>query len=312
MIKSMKILILLILCLPTSLVFAQTYYPVFDTTAVWDILEPTDPQGPSGQPPYLNHFKYRLQGDTLINSFTYQKLMRTNIDIYCSANTSTELYGFIRNNIELRQVFYRGINEVNETLLYNFNLQIGDTLTGSVFSTQVQNEYTVGAKDSILINNYYHKRYSINLRGFFFNKYLIEGVGTTVGLLEPVTEFWPFYDLICFSQNGQLGYISPLATECHLYTDTCYVGIEVKTDVSKVQVFPNPARDYLYVYMYNPQQGNPGWCFTLYDMTGHVLYTKQLVSSLMVDCSTYCRGLFYYRISSTLNLPEISGKILFQ
>lgn len=308
----MKILIILALCLPTRLVFTQNYYPISDTTAVWDIIEPPDPEGPSGQPPYLNHFKYRLEGDTLIGSYTYQKLVRTNIDIYCSANTSTELYGFIRNNIELLQVFYRGINEVDETLLYNFNLQIGDTLTGTVFGAQVQNEYTVGAMDSILINNNYHKRYSINLRGFFFNKYLIEGVGTTVGLLEAVTEFWPFYDLRCYSQNGQLGYISPFTTECRLYTDTCYVGIEVKTEGSKVQVFPNPARDYLYIYMNNPQQENSGRRFTLYDITGRILYTNTLVYSLMLDCSAFSRGLVYYRISTSLNRPDIRGKILFQ
>jgi hypothetical protein len=305
--KTINVISFLFLLLNFSNVKAQTYYPISDTNAVWDIVLYPDPQGPYPFP-YVNHFKYRLDGDTLINSISYQKLLRTSFNIVCSVDSTTELYGFLRNDIEMRKVFYRDIYSADELLLYDFNLKVGDTLKGSVFL--YLNPFTVSAIDSILINNNYHKRYSINLREFFMDEYLIEGVGTTVGLLERVSEFWPFYELRCFSQNGQLGYLSPRVTDCRLESDTCYVGIYDQLVLPKIRIFPNPAKDYLYLNL--DEQTNINNLFTLYDITGRVLYQKEFISSLMLDCSTYERGIVFYRISSIANQQGIGGKIILQ
>lgn len=309
MMKTLKFLLLFFICIGARVVFSQTYYPITDTNAVWDVVLYPDPENPF-PPMYENHFEYRLEGDTLINNITYQKLIRTTINTLCSVDTFTDLHGFLRNDIESHKVYYRARYQIDELLLYDFSLQVGDTLKGSVFITMTA--FTVGAIDSILINDYYHKRYSIFVWEDFTGDYLIEGIGTSVGLIEPISGFWPFYKLRCYSENGQLGYLSPWATECRLESDTCYVGIEEQTDEPKVQIFPNPVRDYLYVYLNTTKQENPDFLFTLYDITGRIIYQDHLFNSLMLDCSSYSRGLVYYRISSTTNQPVISGKILFQ
>jgi len=208
------ITILLLLTISTK---AQMYYPISDTTAVWDIVLYPDPEGPYPFP-FENHFKYRLKGDTIINSISYQKIIRTNFKVVCSVDSTAELFGFLRNDTESHKVYYRDGYQTEEKLLYDFNLKVGDTLKGSVFL--YLNPFTVSAIDSILINNNYHKRYSIKLREVLMDEYLIEGVGTTVGLLERVSEFWPFYELRCFSQHGQLGYLNPRVTDCRLESDT--------------------------------------------------------------------------------------------
>ncbi len=288
---------------------AQAYFPISDKNALWDIVLYPDPEGPYPFP-YVNHFKYRLVGDTLINSISYQKLIRTTFNIACSVDSTTELYGFLRNDTELHNVYFRSIYQTDESLLYDFRLQVGDTLKGSVFINS--DKFAVGAIDSILINGKYHKRYSIKLREFFTDEYLIEGVGTTIGLLEPISEFWPFYKLRCYSQNGQLGYLSPWAAECRLESDTCYTDIDKKTSLPKVELFPNPARDHVYIYLnLGNQPGNDYLC-TLYDLTGRLLYQKELINFLLLDCSTYSRGLVFYRISSKANQMELNGKIILQ
>ena len=306
--KTSKFLLILILCLVHRFVFSQTYYPIPVSNAVWDIVLYPDPEDPY-QPPYRNHFLYRPAGDTLVNGIAYQKLNRIMINTKCSVDTSVELRGFIRNDIESRKVYYRDISQGAESLLYDFNLLVGDTLKGSVFMSI---SYQVGEIDSILIINNYHKRYSIYFGGYFSGKYLIEGVGTTVGLIERVTGFWPFYDLRCFSQDGQLGYLSPWATDCQLETDTCYVGIDENINAPKVQLFPNPARDYLYVSMNNTLHPSAEFLFTLYDISGRIIYKGQFVNSLFINCATYTRGLFFYRISSKSQRTDIFGKVLFE
>ena len=43
-----------------------------------------------------------------------------------------------------------------------------------------------------------------------------------------------------------------------------------------------------------------------------VLNQKKLTNSLILDCSTYGRGLVFYSISTTANQQGISGKIILQ
>jgi hypothetical protein len=291
----MKLLMLLSLCIGTRLVFSQTYYPISDTNAVWDIVLYPDPEDPY-PPMHENHFKYRLKGDTLINSITYQKLIRTYINTLCSIDTSTETYGYMRNDIESRKVYYRYNYQTEESLLYDFSLQIGDTLKGSVFENS--DEFTVSAIDSILINDNYHKRYSINLREFFMYEYLIEGIGTTIGLIERVSEFWPFYKLRCFSENGQLGYLDPWATECRLETDSCYVGIGEITNGPKVLVIPNPAKtNELFSIDLSKSKQEGIKTIDLYDIRGRKLV--QIISPVfpLAIKSPEKAGLYFLRLS---------------
>lgn len=296
--------IALLLCISLSFsmtTMAQQYRPIPDSNAVWDIVFFRDPAFPD-LPPYHSHFKYSIKGDTILDNFLYSKIFRTFINTQCSNDTSISLYGFVRNDVINKKVYYYSINNSAEELLYNFDLQIGDTLQGTVF---LNGNWTVGVIDSIPVHDVFHKRYEILINNNSLGYYLIEGIGTSLGLFERVVEFWPIHDLRCFTLNGNLVYTSQNATECGLETDTCFVDVE---EVAKnvARVYPNPANSYV---IFDLQTKIPVGTITITDFTGRPVTSFPIAGEKTVwQMAGLNPGVYLFRMQT---LEECtSGKLL--
>jgi hypothetical protein len=125
---------------------------------------------PDYQPIYYNMM---VSNDTVINNANYGKILYK-----LQSTTDWKLAGYIRQAGQ--KVFFLDSALTNEGIIYDFGLEIGDTIT--VFNHFIKNNphyITVNQVDSVTINQQLYKRlYLNNLQEIW-----IEGVGSTNGFL---------------------------------------------------------------------------------------------------------------------------------
>lgn len=180
-------------------------------------------------------YSIEMSGDTVINNLNYQKL---SIPYLQSQSTGTcggypiGYKGAIREDIPAKKVYIVPPSSNTEELLYDFNLQVGDTVKGYLESFTGYD--VVQSIDSVLVGNSYRKRWDVNNCYFI---YFIEGVGSTYGLLEPspscVTDFADI-SLSCFQENGRT-LLPDTITSCNLITS-----IQEEKVQTDVRFYPNP------------------------------------------------------------------------
>lgn len=236
----------LILTLFLALYFLQTpgqtsvYHPFPDSNAVWNFSASNVCMSPIGS--YGAAFSITITGDTIINNNTYHKLYTPTIFAVifgnCFPNFPVYYIGCIRENVTQKMVYIIPPNDSVEQLLYDFNLQVGDTVKGYL-ETFTFFPDVVQFIDSVLVGNSYRKRWLLNP---YYYIYIIEGIGSTYGLINfspgSITEA-DIIDLTCFKQYNQTLY-PDTTTVCDLIT-VSVPGIE--NEVQEFKIFPNPASE---------------------------------------------------------------------
>ncbi len=234
----MKKFLLLVFAFLTFSAIAQRsgYQPFPDSNATWNMhyLFYCMSGGIADE-----QYSITMTGDTMINSLVYHKLktpyIQGTITGGCTSSISAGYKGAIRQDIADRKVYIIPPGSSAEQLLYDFTMQVGDSVKGYLESFFYGKD-VVESIDSIFTGSRYLKRWYIN---HCYHIYFIEGIGSTYGLLEfspgCVTDLWDI-NLTCFQQNGQTLY-PDAATDCRLITSVDYI---VK-DSNPVKVFPNPS-----------------------------------------------------------------------
>ena len=116
----------------------------------------------------------QADGQVIINGLAYTRLKKIQIsqllvypwqqyicDSVVSTSIDTTPY-YIRQDTALKKVWiYNAVNNV-DSIFYDFDLHIGDTLDGRkvYWNEGGGNEYRITSIDSVLINGSYRKRYS--------------------------------------------------------------------------------------------------------------------------------------------------------
>lgn len=186
-------------------------------------------------------WNYTIKGDTLFNSYRYKRLFVSQDSAY---NPSIAFnVRFLRE--ENGRWFYVDRFSLKEEMLYDFNLQKGD----SMYSTQYGTWLRVIDVDSVLINGKFHKRLRIDKSDVSPDDW-IEGLGSVQGLFY---ELWSSFDagstLLCFHSNGELIYFNPMYNSCGYSTGIDYSKIAapliVKTIDSSQGGFEIQCRDYI-------------------------------------------------------------------
>ncbi|MBK6396705.1 MAG: T9SS type A sorting domain-containing protein [Bacteroidetes bacterium] len=217
---------------------AQTsiYHEFPDSNAVWNI----DESAYCFMLPFATlRYSIVMDGDTLIGGSNYHKLNIPYVD-----TTSAPCYtgypqyaGSIREDVALKMVYIIPPDDSVEQVLYDFNLEVGDTVHGYLGSWLFPNNLdTVTAIDSILVGNSYRKRWSICPN---YDIFIIEGVGSTFGLIEyspgSMSADFTQYTVRCFKQNDTLLY-PYWNTTCDLIN----TADKINQSAFKTSVFPNP------------------------------------------------------------------------
>lgn len=240
--KHLLVSILLIVSIGTK---AQTwvYHPFPQVNSNWNLSQSfycwTGIPGPVAQ-----SYSIFVSNDTVIGTETYHKLfipyLKSDSTGCTSASVTQGIYkGCIREDGIAKKVYYIKASLSTEKLLYDFNLQVGDTVFGELEVPGLAKD-TVISIDSVEAwggGGVWLKRWFINS---CYNIYIIEGVGSTYGLIEPSPGCGPDNmerDIMCMvCQLPTTGYYYPVITDCDMITSINSIAKE-----SNIEIFPNPS-----------------------------------------------------------------------
>lgn len=238
-----------------------------------------------------NFFGKNSLGDTvIIDGKIY-------IEAYLEKKYTLYLEGGIREDTIEKKVYFN--NFQNEILLYDFSLEIGDSIYypmsyfGDAYHKIVQDI------DSIIINGEYRRRWHLVNYPFPMPDIWIEGIGSVYreGLFYPL-----FPDITtcgcrtyfgCFKHNS-LTYIND--SVC-IGGCPCSKWIIAATEIDfqkltkNISIYPNPAKHNFIVKTQLFQDSNSE--VAIYDMTGKLIKTKSLNSlKTEIDTKGWSKGIY--------------------
>ena len=174
---------------------------------------------------------YKIEGDSVVGSLLYSKIWVS----YDSLETFT-FKGLLR---EESNVVYYIPPDLSEGVLYDFNLEIGDTANViNMFCSDNTIPVTVVNIDTVEYFGIPRKRWQLD--GYDgLEEFWVEGIGSLNGLLH--TKYWycivcPVWELLCFHENDTLRYIMPYETDCYQSTD----GVNENQEKDDFSIIPNP------------------------------------------------------------------------
>ena len=283
----MKINLLLLLTVLTVYSKGQTsvYHPMPDSSTVWNFQRDVSCSTVFW---FSNSFSITISGDTIINSQLCHKLIKPYFTQSSNSTSCTggEMLGYLgafREETINKKVFFVAPYDSLESILYDFNMQVGDTVKGYFEEFAVQRD-TVQSIDSVLIGSSYRKRWNINQD---YNVSFIEGIGSTYGLIE----LWPAglignfgsLGLICFQQNGQSLYPDTLVN-CQLIT---YVSSAGKIS-NQINVFPNPSNGSFTIDFDRANIKE----IRLHDLLGNIIFCKQTLNQTKFNIDNLQSGIY--------------------
>jgi len=304
----MKKLLLLSVTLLSLFANGQTsvYHPFPDSNAVWNIHFTANCfSNGNGDESY----SISISGDTLINSLTYQKLI-TQFKISFSTGTcfgpAIGYKGAIREDTANRKIFFVPPSQNTEQLLYDFTMQVGDTVGGYIESQVIVSPDVVQSIDSVLVGSTYRKRWNTNS---YYDVHFIEGIGSTYGLIAqspgsgPIADL-PEYTITCFQQNGQTLYPDTL-TNCDLITSVS----SLEKNIIKIKVFPNPSNGKFIIETENMGNIEIEIYNVLAEKISTISHFKQQVLN-EIDLSNSPKGIYFIKIYDGVEIH--TEKILIQ
>ena len=311
-----KLLLPFLFFLPT-LLSAQNYKPLLDSVNSWCYtgnyivlnIPDTFLAGPCYYPisSGFESENYYTLGDTLINGTIYKPLEST--DYYYNYNCRT---GYIREDTVLRKVYFMDNVFSPEVVLYDFGLQLSDTITLHFYNSPGYYENGIYQLDSIksfiTATGFSTKAFYLNCPNCNFSQRTvewIEGIGSRISPVLPLAgnygggglfaglcaTWWSSfpYDystiLTSFAHGSMLFYDScalqmVINNPCFEYHDTCnywlICGAIHEQDLSiAISVHPNPANRFITVT--TGKVYNNSVRFTIKNLSGQLVYTGERV-----------------------------------
>jgi hypothetical protein len=302
-----KILLTLIFTVSMQFCFGQTYYPLVDTNKLWSIVQHNPSMGPSA---VWKTYHIKFTEDTIIGLYQYKKIMRSS---YNFPPTEWTNIGFIREDSN-KKVYFKYNNE-NEILLYDFNVNINDTL--NIFNLSM----VVNTIDSALINEELRKKIILNpiCTSSYWTTW-IEGIGDLEGVLHSsctnitcvgdsivgINIGGENYELLCFFENDTLKYQNSNYGICYYST----LNVQEINKKKSIRIYPNPVIDISFIEIENNIKGN--YILELYNVLGEKIKKIKILCNKKIKINRTdfnSSGIYLYKLYNTKNIIE-TGKIL--
>ncbi len=258
--------------------------------------------------------------DTLINSTRYIKFYLTDHDTSfgfgCMGffQRNAGYWGGVRQDTANQKVYHKPPGNGNEIMLYNFNVNIGDTLKGAYNSYPtapriVQNIYYQNFSDGVCRRVYTFKYpCSYQVGGpppYNFNLYdkLIEGYGMNTGFDNPYSGINIGINLQEFYSNAM--YINSQQIMWASTTNTCvqYIGLKENSISNEITIFPNPITDVITIEANNDSDLS----FTLHNILGNVILNSNKNS---IEVSHLTKGVYFLKCSNSKTGEVITKKVI--
>lgn len=236
--------------------------------------------------PTATYSQYTLTGDTVISSNTYKKIY------------SYPFYsGAIR---ELGKIIYFVPNSSStEYILYNFNLNLGDTIFNPYGGSSCSNDTIIIVQvDSVLVSDGFHRRLQLSSSTTW-----IEGIGSSNYLLQP-TEF------LCTSGNFELQCMtSDLIFSYPDSTSNCSVSVlQLDNTLKNLSIYPVPTSNNIYLnFSYEDLQSSQ-YDIYITDLFGNII--EHYVNMRKIDITKLKSGIYFIKIKNQNQQNIFTSKII--
>jgi hypothetical protein len=242
--------------------------------------------------PYVASTEYLyFEGDSTVNGNLYKKVFSCDDSLHANIKYT----GLIRE--ENKKTYFILDNHPypgTECLLYDFSLEEGMSFEYSYFCTdELAVSFYVNKVDSIEVNGLLKKRIKLTDHGRLVDVW-VEGIGSMSGLLNSLFNGFlagTSYLLLCYFQDHELIYKSPLYSECY-YDDPGDIVFPYKIIPldDNYSIFPNPVDHILTV----SSSKNIISRIEIYDMVGKKVYSQ--ANSNSIDVSSFSKGLYLLKV----------------
>ncbi len=217
--------------------FSQMNYPIpMDSTSEWRM-------GTVIYDPHTNYFRssdYRvfISGDTTINNYVYTRLMCSGLSSFTyqgqtySMSFENAFYAYIRSDSARTYEFMNGQDE----LLYDFSLQVGDTLPMTTLNWCPT--VIITSIDTVQVAGKYLKKFNISdpVNGDLTSTWFMEGIGNENGLNSPINiTMNGGSSFECYAENHVP--VFPEGSTCDLTVDVVEKPVTDETTL----IYPNPS-----------------------------------------------------------------------
>jgi len=177
-----------------------------------------------------------------------------------------------------------------EYLLFDYNLQVGDTLADTAYILNDLNcVCTIQSIDSVLIETgEYLTRWNLGpepCSGEF-----IEGIGTNKGIFQSFAFFESNSNFICYSENYESYY--PVGSDCD-------PTVQIKENKSAgLKIFPNPANEIINLKMENQESIN--YTCSLINSIGRIVYSMStdFSTNFSINSQKFAKGVYTLVVKS--------------
>ena len=290
----------------------------------------------------VNNEKYALYGDTIINEKKYSKVYKQTADeafefdidkaeYFCAIRNDVEnkrVYGVYKKDLPIKyhdNIYYStSRNSGKEFLLYDFSLNLGDTVSVANFDEAENDGFiryvkfkrveTIGIditnntfvtlhdNDSIFVlaNGEQRKRILMeNISETLFQSW-IEGIGSSDGPFNHYNNFsfelFTIKRLLCYSENSEYLYYQ------HDFDydedDDCFTNYYpnnvVENNENDIKIYPNPTDDFINIE--NPSDSE--YSIGIYNDKGQKLISKSSFGISNINVSDLPCGLYIITINS--------------
>jgi hypothetical protein len=253
---------------------------------------------------YQSYYRDLIDGVTTINSVEYY-------NVYCSGYSTLNwgppayfnhsLHGYLRE--ENNKWYTYMISENQDALLFDFSLEINDTVHSAYTFVYNEEPVIITSVDSILVDGEYKKRMHLNFEEGGGTEYIIEDIGATSGLFENMSFFEWGSELICFAKEG-ISIWGASTEECDLAVNIN----ENQENTGPCSVFPNPAKDFT---MLTIPDGFGEVSFTIIDLVGRIVYKSSFESQSTNKIKlTSCHSGIYLAIIESKGLRQAVNLII--
>jgi len=279
-------LILFAILLSTSLSYSQDYNPLVKEGALW-VTTYFDDFGVD------EYCAFKIESDTMVNNVTYNKVYKSTVEPIEGQQEfrflDRSLFGLIRESD--KQVYFIRYEDYvflencpidEESLIYDFNIEVGDTLSlcntvmvagNSVIFSEIQNRVEFNIPSKVFLYSDYDQ------------EYLIEGIGNSKGIFVNATNFL------------STGYfLSRLIYYCEDDTDCPFlVSSNDLFEDQEVVIYPNPTQSMLRVTF--PDSDN--YDYTVMSISGRHLLSGMTnhLSELDLDMSHIESGMYLMQLT---------------
>ncbi|MCB9187394.1 MAG: T9SS type A sorting domain-containing protein [Flavobacteriales bacterium] len=211
-------------------------------------------------------FIYYVHSDTVINNYTYHRIHKlADVEqMWMAPPPAGQCGGNWTLDHEVAKLRQDGkkiwrFDGNTEELLYDFDLELGDTLPQTPI--QWNDNLVVTGVDSALVNGQYRKVFEVG------DQFLAEGIGHNEGFLEPFPDYLECgYTFQCFALNGTT-YYPNTQTPCDLT-----VSVQQVDELEHLLPYPNPTTDEVY-FNFGKSYGNIQ--LSLYNSYGQLVHQMQ-------------------------------------